>query len=243
MGCFMAYTAAKLIDLITHAVGGVDTRHDLWETLNAAGRALITEHQWTWRKNASTVIQITSDSTPLPLDFVSVNSVRWTNNLLGDIRIVTPDVVDEYRQRVPNGASPTVIYLAFGVWRLGDASGPPTPQVLCFPIPTANAPYSLRVVYNRTWMPLSKDRPGEYPNIPEEAQQALILRARYEAALIEDQNVAPELSAYQAEVQRLWAEDMTRVPIATQMGLVRDRYLDDQRARQYFDSFTTRNGT
>lgn len=154
-------TAQQLYDLAKHALGKTPAAgHDLWASINQAGRALYTERDWSWSQQTETTLAATAGSEyiSLPADFASVDSISlYLGGITADL---TRSTIDQIR-RLYDGVLPTVATLA-GRWLWDIVNNPqasttaqPTKKLILYPLPPSNGVPTIRLVYKRTWIDLS----------------------------------------------------------------------------------------
>lgn len=207
-------TAGEYVDLMEHALGRTpDSRHNLWKAFNRAGSALVTEHLWKWRQNAEALVPTVSGQSqfPLPDDFLSHVSI--VDNAGGYPPTLTTKG-DIERNRTNSLASSAALLVCLDDTITPAGHGPTRPAGAVWPLPTANGSPTFRLVYLRGWRDINEGDENAIPNPPKEFQDALLLRCRFQAKLIENDSasagVASELAAYQNEVNRLKNEEATR---------------------------------
>jgi hypothetical protein len=205
-------TAGELYTLVRHGLGKEPAPgHDLWGTINRAGRELMTRAQWSWLTVGPVQVPTVggSEIVELPEDFGQIIAV-W---LAGNWRTVELTTVAEItRYLTTTLALPTSVKIAFDAWT---PQGSPTskikPRALIWPKANIAQPQVLTMTYRRRWVDVSSRDPDALPSVPAEAEEALILLARAKAKLLEnDEAASAERQAAEAEIQRLMAYDAMR---------------------------------
>lgn len=205
--------ASDYIDLMRHALGKTpDPRHDLWATLNRAGRQLTTVHPWTWRRRGPIDLPAVAGQRhiDLPDDFASIISVTVDNTASANYfrveQVPVHFIQDLYQNRLPLGD--VGFYVAFESYapqRSRDEA--PRRRLLCYPEPTEDLNPTLRVIYDQRWRELTKNDQDAVPNIPEEFEDALVSLARAKAYRLENNDASIDEQSAADEIQRLVRED------------------------------------
>jgi hypothetical protein len=201
-------TGTELLAITTHAIGGTpDPSHDLWRSINTAGRRLTGEHAWAWRKTmADLPAVINQPYIALPADFGNSEGPPVLKGVIGTVYLVTIAKLMEMRQyTIPTFGVDQ--YVAFGQQ---DQSGVPVPVMHLYPTPTANGTPTFTLAYQRKWIDLTSGGAGGAVRIPTEFEGALISACRSKAKAIEEEDPGVDEAQYQAEVTRLWTEDPGR---------------------------------
>lgn len=206
-------SAATIVGYMTHGIGRTpDSRHSLYASLNRAGRALMTEHAWSWRTVENVLIPAVADQAwiDLPSDFGDLLEVTQSG-IGGNVCLTT--LADLQRMReISTGSGVlggTVWYVAFG-GSYGSADGLPNgrERVGIYPTPTTDAEPTICLTYRKRWRDISENDTTAKPNVPDDFEGVLILRARAEAKALEnDEVVPPELARYADEIERLKRHD------------------------------------
>jgi hypothetical protein len=129
-------THAQNIDLMKHALGKTpDSRHDLWQTYNTAGRALFSAHAWTWKFSNAAAFTFTggSASLALPAQCDAVTDIYAQNGIVTRMKVV--DINELYRMRSQSQVSTPDYFVATEDWANGT---PPTRRIHIYPTPMAN---------------------------------------------------------------------------------------------------------
>lgn len=209
-----------------HALGKTPSpKHNLWDALNRAGRALVTAHQWTWRQvTMQTVVGVADqDYIELPSDFGTCIWITAPGLVLYKVQQVPVAQIQQMQQTVTinNGSQ---FYVAFGYVSAQNGSVP-TPRMYIYPTPTSDNAPTFALSYNRRWVDLSATRPDQIPSIPDDYENALVLGARALACQLENQDLTIEVAQYPLEIQRLIAEDSSQQTMWGPMrGGANDRY-------------------
>lgn len=207
----MPLTLSKHIGLMRHALGAApDSRHDLVETFNRAGRHLATYMPWNWTKvlNAAVTVNVSTVEAELPADFSSLIAVRRKDGL--GLRLVDQSEMSRLREAGTFGATdawypavclqPKYEYSDLGV----------TAKKLQLSI-SSPAAFDLLIDYHRTWVEMAS--PGDdnkVPRIPPDFERALVLLARAHARELQDDVESTDMAAFASEAQRLMTLDASR---------------------------------
>lgn len=210
-------TAEQIIDMMKHAIGGTpDSRHDLWATLNEAGRALTNWSRWSWRFAGPTtlIFETENEKFALPEDFGEIDACAATTPTVV-IRIVSSSEIMWMRSR--NIRSGYVYYIHFPEWTAPSDSGDSQrPQGMIWPLNTIeNTP--IQITYWRRWVELKSTDPSAYPAIPAEYERALVLLARDFALCYQTDQPSIESDAAVKEITRLIEADARRQPFEGQI--------------------------
>jgi len=205
----MALTNGQIVGLMQHALGKTpDSRHDLWEAYNAAGRYIYGYHPWRWRLSIPTTFTWTASASTmaLPSDADEVTDIYIPQTGIPNVLVVSKDQMIELRRRALGFPG----RYAICVQQMGQ-NGNSVLQI--YPAPSANTDFE--VVYLRRWTELTSGDSSANPAVPLEFQHALKLAARAIAVNIENQAVAFEDVALQSELERLRVKDNNyRVPLS-----------------------------
>lgn len=203
-------TATQIVDLMSHAIRATaDTRHDLWATLNRAGRALVSSREWSWRRVGPTQVSglIGVSSLALPANFSRLLTIHRDDQDGGFALVGLEELV---RARAIGTGDATVL-LHFPTWtQQAAATDVLVMKAEMWPASGANGSPSFTMVYLKDWTELSSAAPTALPAIPAAFENALVLLARAYAVQIELGQVSSDLSAYAAEIARLQFEDEGR---------------------------------
>lgn len=227
-------TLANYISLMSHALGKTpDSRHNLYETFNRAGRALVTLHKWNWRLTGPVAIDAIADQPwlDLPANFALPEQI-WIDNSAGGtnpfnlVRVTTIADIARLRSDYGVGIQAGTFHIAQGL-HAPQAGGDtqPTQRWLCYPTPTSDAVPSIQCIYWRKWREMNSGDTEKVPDIPLEFEHALTLACRAYAQHIEDQMDPLEDPLLKAEVSRLLGENGQQSPELGQMtGGAMDAY-------------------
>lgn len=211
----MARTTQDYLDLMRHALGKTpQARHKLIDTLNDAGRALVTAHTWTWRTSRPTMLPIPAgqEYVVLPADFGQVVSIYTKNSQL--FRVMQTSLDDIGNRRNWDDFDPGVLYISFdgSDTQITDDQSQPHRRAEIYPAQDT-ARNDVEMIYLRTWVDLTEANNSAVPNIPPEFERSLVLFARAFAVDIENQVEPYERQALfgpSGEIGRLMMEDANR---------------------------------
>lgn len=201
--------AGNIIDLMAHKLGKTpDSRHSLWDTLNRAGRELVTAHDWYWRASGETLLPVVGGQSylNLPSDFGELVTVYVPN--VGEftaVETVSMERVAYLRASESLGVTTGLLRIFFPGYTTANAGplGTPRRRAELYPTPNTSGEPTLRVFYKRSWIEIDTDDRQAVPNIPETFEQALISKARALAWSIENDIPSHDDTIYAAELVRL----------------------------------------
>lgn len=207
----MPRTAQNYIDLMRHSLGRTpDPAHDLWATLNDAGRAVFNcaedapwFHEWSWRARYEVPLTLTAGASviDLPADFQEVVNVQIPGQLIN--RVNQQNLLAVSRLSGTNITGSQTIYMAFDSGRTQASTAVlVTPTATIWP-PQATTRSDLRITYLAGWTELAQAAPTALPNIPIEWERLLLLTARSMAYKIETQNDSIDSADIPREISRL----------------------------------------
>ena len=213
-------TAGELIGLMEHAVGKTEARlatgHDLWQTLNRAGRALTYRRKWDWRRTGPVDLKAIGGSRtiPLPAAFGSLLSCTIDNTQDSSYTSVAMSTTQEIQRLYDFRLNPVEsgsIHIAFPSYEAQrDRREEPKAVAMVFPEPESDDNPTLRLEYYKRWVELNKTDNEAVPDIPAEFESALIYLARSQAYYVEYQQESGDASLADVEIMRLTREDSGR---------------------------------
>lgn len=230
-------TNGQYIDLMSHALGKTpDSRHDLYATYNDAGRALFSEHHWTWRQVGPTTLTVLSgnDFVDLPADMGGVVTAWVIDASSFDrLALVPLETIAALRASTINNVQSGLIYIHFPMWA-GQSSPDEQPTRRAIIYPTAAADITINLVYRKDWSTVTTGDSARIPSIPDKFERALKLISRSMAWHLENQSPCQEDSDYIAEIARLKIEDASMQTTVGKMTGGADRRMYRQRGpRRY----------
>lgn len=205
-------TAQDLYQTVVHALGRIPRQgNDVWHAINQAGRALMRAHPWNWREVGPVEIPVVEgvDHVVLPDDFDTLTSASIPGNTLADVSITTFGEIIRLRRAVATlqGAS-SRLWMAFPLYEDDENLTKDGRWIAAiYPTPLTTGEPTIAVTYRKRWRDLWSDDPKALPNIPRNAERALVLLARAYAIHLEDQQQALEDAAYVAELETLKTHD------------------------------------
>lgn len=205
--------ASEYIGLMKHGLGKTpDSRHNLWQTFNRAGRQLVTSHDWVWRKHGPVDLPAVAGQRfiILPEDFGRVETVNVDNatsaNFFRVQQTTTTHIQQLYQHRLPLGD--VGFYIAFPNYiPQRSLEEGPVRKADVYPQPDTDGNPTLKVIYSRTWIDIAEGDDDAIPNVPPDFQEALVAAARALAWRIEMQSPAFEEGELAEEIERLKLED------------------------------------
>lgn len=207
-------TISQHVGLIQHAVGATpDSRHDLYHTLNRAGRMLTRIRSWWWRlvPGVSLPAVISSTDIALPSDFQTLDTIALSSGL-GPVYCLTPDQYTQAKANASAGATEYGTRVLLPVMTYADETGAETKVLRMLTAATANGSPTFLISYYREWFDVTSANDADYPHIPPDFDDALMLAARACALDLQDQMESHEMMRFREEVALLAAEDIRRVP-------------------------------
>lgn len=233
-------TFGQIKSLMEHAVGATpDSRHNLYQTLNRAGRFLTDYADWSWRLAGPVALAVKADDkfVPLPADFQRVHTLTAPSS--------GADAVCEISLAEILQLHAGAIHLQDGRWHINcppfavidQGSGTVNARAMIYPTPTADGTPNLSLTYYRRWVECADD--GSHsslrPAIPDEFEQAMVMVARCFALDLQDQSESLESQRAMAELDRLKGQDFST---QSNHGLMRGGASD----RRYRSQYPTRMG-
>ena len=180
---------SEYIGLMEHALGrSADPRHDLYATLNRAGRALTTCHSWAWRSGSAVIPSVSGQQyLDLPEDYGRFTKATVPNTgAFPGIVCVSLDEIYTRRAMVTYAATTGLLYAAFPWWQQrANADSGMTRRAQIWPTPSSNGVPTVTLYYERTWVDLSAADQSQPPEIPDIFESALVDLARAFACAIE----------------------------------------------------------
>lgn len=202
-------TGLQLYNLALHAVGSsVDSRHDVWLSVNMAGRRLLAEKPWSWRRVGPVNLAAVAGQNyiALPADFETPIGAPVPTTP-GVVNLRSIEEVMRLRQSGTTGAA-NLYTVAFG--QQNSPTGVPAPVLHLFPTPTANGSPTFQLVYLRQWIDLSAGNQNAAVPLPSQFDRALACAVRSQVRQFEEEDPGVDEKAYRDEVERLWSEDSAR---------------------------------
>lgn len=222
-------TIAQHIDMMKHAVGATpDSRHDLYETFNRAGRYLYNYFGWSWRlKSASLTTVANDENVPLPSDFEQLESVQIDGST-DRIQLVDLPTIHAARTRGLYTGPGYMMHVA--PYTTITTGGVTSRFAILFPIPTSNGVPDIEIWYRRAWPGYTSANNANYPSIPPEFENALIMLARAYAIHLQDQTASFEDQKAIEEIERLKSVDIARSPTQGFMSGGAHRFMNRTRS-------------
>lgn len=207
-------TIAQHLDLMRHGTGVADdSRVDMYQSFNRAGRMLTRRRKWWWRlvPGYSLAAVISSADITLPSDFDSLDTITLSSGY-GPVETITPD---EYTRLIAgitagNVVSGTKVLLPVSTFNA--TTGAETKVLKLLSAATANGSPTFVLTYWRAWKNVTAADVAAVPAIPVDFENALILLARACALDLQDQAESHEMQRYLQEVADLERADTTRIP-------------------------------
>lgn len=221
-------TIAQHIGLMQHAVGATpDSRHDLYETFNRAGRYLYNYFPWSWRLKLASLVPVSGDENiPLPSDFEQLESVQIDGST-DRIGLVDLPTIHAARHRDAYAGPGYLMHVA--PYTTISTGGAVARFAILYPVPTANGVPDIEIWYRRAWPGYTSANNANNPSIPLEFENALVMLARAYAMHLQDQAAAFEDQKAIEELERLKAVDISRSPTQGFMGGGAHRFMNRNR--------------
>lgn len=204
-------TIAQIKSLMEHGVGATpDSRHNLYHTLNRAGRYLTDYHVWSWRLVGPVSLPTIAGERliSLPSDFGKL--MRVTCPTAGAGAVTQAGLAEVLEMHA--GTAPVIDgrwYFHAPPFFTADDDGHDIRTAILYPTPSADGNPALHLTYYRRWREIAADGSDDSttPAIPAEFEQALIMLCRGFAIDLQDQADSIELARATAELSRLMAQD------------------------------------
>lgn len=206
-------TIAQHVALMTHALGATPTSaHDLYKTLNRAGRILTRRRSWWWRLVPGVSLPAVSGTAniTLPSDFQTLDTISLSSGY-GPVQCLTPD---EYTKALAtlSTTTPTGTCVLLPAMTYDATTGVETKVLKLLSASTANGSPTFTISYYRGWFDVTSANDASYAHIPPDFDDALSMLARACALDLDDQMDSHEMVCYEREIQSLEREDTGRVP-------------------------------
>ena len=203
-------TLAQHLDLIRHGLGAApDSRHNLYETFNRAGRELCGFTRWSWLKvlDASVLVSTGAKVATLPADFEELLAARRKDGF--GLRIVSEVELSRLRDisnlGAPNTWCPHVCFVP--TWTFNDA-GVTAKQLQLSDAPASDT--EIQLDYYRGWIEMAAGDANKVPRVPPEWEDALATLALGFAKRRQDEGEPVEIAQAMADLERLRQRDGSR---------------------------------
>jgi hypothetical protein len=207
-------TFGAIKSLMEHAVGATpDSRHNLYETLNRAGRFCTDYALWSWRLAGPVALTVQADEkfVALPSDFGRVHTITSPS---GGVDSVVETSLGEILQLHADA-----IHLLDGRWHINvppftvidQGSGTALPRAMLYPTPTSTGSPQLELTYYRRWINVATDGTQDSlrPALPDDFEDALVNLCRGYCIDLQDQADSLEYTRAIRELERLKTTDFT----------------------------------
>lgn len=226
-------TIGDYILLMKHALGKTPaTGHDLYSTLNEAGRHLFSMHEWGWcHQGPYTLATISGQEyIDLPDDFGTVVQLYQPTTTVNSLQTVTLQELALLRQAsVGTGAFAYSIAFTSSA-PAANAGLAPTKRALIYPAPSADGTPSISMIYRRAWVDVTEANANDYPSIDRECEGLLSMLAQDRAYLMENKRTLFDPGVVDAEFMRVRANDGSKQwMVGPLRGGARDRMLGTTR--------------
>lgn len=219
----MARTAQQYVDLMRHVLGKrPDSRHDLWATLNDAGRRLHIcaqqkpwHHSWTWAARTAKPLTIKAGQAEIPMmtvggvEFSALKDLSFSTPNIGRVVFTVPEELADLRQRNLN--SPGTWWVS---WKTAGDQGPRTKSIrnviAIWPIPSADL--NMLATIQQDWRELEEARPNDVPAIPLLWERLLYLICRDMAWSLQNSTQSIEAAQIPDEINVLVNHDTGNQP-------------------------------
>jgi hypothetical protein len=203
-------TIGDYILLMKHALGKTPaTGHDLYSTLNEAGRQLFTMHEWSWCHQGPYTLATVSgrDYIELPDDFGTVLHLYQPTTTVNAVQIVTLQELALLRQSTVGVGSFAYSVAFTSSVPAANAGVAPTKRALIYPEPSANGTPAILMLYRRAWVDVTEANENDYPSIDRDAEGLLSMLAQDRAYLMENKRPLFEPGVIDAEFARVRMAD------------------------------------
>lgn len=217
-------TFGRYIEMMGHALGKTpDSRHQLYDTLNQAGRALWTAgmrqpfiHEWSWTKKTNKTIEIPAlvDAVVLPRDFGNYQSAKLSTTAAGSVLVIDRDKMQEYRSLQ---STPSLnLYLCFDSEPVQlRGTGPARKTMQVYPQQSA-ARTDLKVTYRAQWAEIDASDADATPPFDPDYERLFMMVARAFAVETENRRDPFEKGPIAEELERLVLLDLMHQPQISQ---------------------------
>lgn len=216
--------AGDLVNEGLHAIGKtiltVDSRLKPWAVFNRAGQAVFTRHRWSWRSQTETLTAVADQGfIALPYDFAAMTAVSAPSGA-NQVQVVSRARIMELLQSsVAYAGSGGCWYVCFDGWdRQVNPELLPLPRMDIYPTPTTAGTPTLTLEYQRMWRRILASDPNGIPNLPDRMEWALVLKCRSMFKALHFEDSGEEERLYEAEIQRLIAEDVPQMNYGRMRG-------------------------
>lgn len=203
-------TIGDYILLMKHALGKTPaTGHDLYSTLNEAGRELFTMHEWTWCHQGPYELSAVSgnDYIELPDDFGTLVALYQPSSTVNAIQTVTLQELTMLRQSsIGTGSYAYSIAFASSV-PPANAGQKQKKRALIYPEPTTNGTPAITIIYRRAWVDVTEANANDYPGIDRDAEGLFSMLAQERAYLMENKRPLFEPGVIDREFARVKTAD------------------------------------
>lgn len=209
-------TVSQAIDLMEHGAGAApDSRHNLYQTLNRAGRFLCAYSGWSWTVAGPVYLATAADSRfiRLPDDFRQLIAITAPGSAFGIVQL------DQVRMMQLHSAGAG----GYGRWYISvpphftpSGSSPiPIKEAMVYPVPETSDPRAFELLYTREWPNIATNgsEDGRLLPIPDLFENVLIMLARAYTLDLQDQAESHEMARAMSELALLKSQDAANQPI------------------------------
>jgi hypothetical protein len=216
--------ALDIVNEGLHAIGKtvdtVDSRIKPWAVFNRAGQALFTRHRWSWRTQQTTLYAKADENTvALPDDFAAVTAISIPAGAYQVQLVSRPRIMELRMAPGTNAGSGGSYFVSFDGWtRQANPELLPTPVMDIYPTPVTDDDPTFTLEYQRKWRRIRASDPNGIPNLPDNAEWALVLKCRSMFKALNFEDPGAEEALYESECQRLILEDTPQMNYGRMRG-------------------------
>lgn len=209
-------TVRQAIDLMEHGAGAApDSRHNLYQTLNRAGRFLCAYSGWSWTVAGPVYLATAADSrfVRLPDDFRQLIAITAPGSAFGIAQI---DQVRMMRLHSASAGGHGRWYITVPPHFTPSPSAPlPVKEAMVFPTPETSDARAFELLYTREWANIADDGSDDDRQLPlpDQFENAIIMLARAYTLDLQDQAESHEMARAMSELALLKSQDAANQPM------------------------------
>lgn len=223
-------TAGDYISLAKHGIGFTpDSRLNLWDLLNDAGRDLYALHEW-WFRHRDGALSLVADQDyiDLPETWGGLIGASMTEGgAFSSLECVTlAEIVRLRNNNAGAGVASGCLYAYFGA-----AEGQvvvedvPHARAMLYPTPATSEAGAISVSFLGLWKEIDEDDDNAVPNIPASHENLLVNLHRAHAISLENQSDPHENAGVKQQLAILIPENGRRQRTAGRLGGGADRFM------------------
>lgn len=188
--------------------------HNLYHTLNDAGRRLYSVHPWGFLTRGPVALPVVANQNylDLPPDFGGMLNL-WAprTGTFTNVEVVDLGAIGELRANTTVTITSGVMYVCFDA-NGGGVGQEPMPRALLHPTPAANGSPTMQMIYTRQWRNVRESDANTAVGIPEDFEDALLTGACLLAWNRENPELKKDPSEYIYLIDQLKAADGQNQP-------------------------------